>query len=104
MDRLYFALDTGNLSVISALIQEAGDLMAAAGLSEMAVKSYYVRAVTSMSGKLSVHYKELSAAQSRMEEQIQQIYRHTSLPSSSAISQVCWRNMLAGLSATIWMS
>ncbi|MEK4047837.1 response regulator transcription factor [Paenibacillus sp. FSL H8-0048] len=80
MDRLYFALDTGNLSVISALIQEAGDLMAAAGLSEMAVKSYYVRAVTSMSGKLSVHYKELSAAQSRMEEQIQQIYRHTSLP------------------------
>ncbi|MFC6649695.1 helix-turn-helix transcriptional regulator [Paenibacillus rhizoplanae] len=54
--------------------------MAAAGSSEMAVKSYYVRAVTSMSGKLSVHYKELSAAHSRMEEQIQQIYRHTSLP------------------------
>ncbi|ETT44407.1 response regulator transcription factor [Paenibacillus sp. FSL P4-0338] len=80
MDRLYFALDTGNLRVITALIQEAGDLMAAAGSSEMAVKSYYVRAVTSMSGKLSVHYKELSAAQSRMEEQIQQIYRHTSLP------------------------
>ncbi|QUL53157.1 response regulator transcription factor [Paenibacillus tritici] len=80
MDRLYFAMDTGNLSVIPSLIQEAGGLMTAAGWSEMAVKSYYVRAVTSISGKLSVHYKELGLAQTRMDGQIQQIYRHTSLP------------------------
>lgn len=80
MDRLYFAMDTGNLAAISSLIQEAGELMTAAGLSEMAVKSFYVRAVTSITGKLSVHYKELGPAQSRMDGQIEQIYRHTALP------------------------
>ncbi|MEK4327268.1 response regulator [Paenibacillus sp. FSL R7-0312] len=80
MDRLYFAMDTGNLTVIPSLIQEAGDIMTAASLSEMAVKSYYVRTVTGLFNKLSLEFKELVQAQSRVDGQIQQIYRHTSLP------------------------
>lgn len=79
-DRLYFAMDIGELTVLPSLIQEAGDIMTAAGLSELVVKSYYVRTLTSLCNKLSVQYKELILAQSRMDGQIQQIYKHTSLP------------------------
>lgn len=80
VDRLYFAMDIGNLAVIPSLIQESGDILTAAGLSEMAVKSYYVRTVTLLTNKLSLQYKELNQAHSRMDGQIQQIYKHTSLP------------------------
>ncbi|WNS44172.1 response regulator transcription factor [Paenibacillus sp. MMS20-IR301] len=78
--RLYFALDTGNHQVIPSLIHEAGDIMTAAGMSEMAVKSYYVRTLTALSNKLGLQYKELGGAQGWMDGQIQHIYRHTSLP------------------------
>lgn len=80
MDRLYFAMDTGNSSVIAELIHETGELITAAGWPEMAVKSYYVRTVTFLFNKLALQYKELSGAQSRVDEKIQHIYRHTSLP------------------------
>jgi two-component system response regulator YesN len=78
--RLYFAMDIGNPAVIASLVQEAGDIMTAAGLSEMAVKSYYVRTVTMLTNKLSLEYKELGPVHSEMDGQIQQIYKYTSLP------------------------
>lgn len=80
LDRLYFALDTGSSGVIASLIQEAGEWMIAARYSEMSVKSRYVRMATSLSNKLVLQYKELGQQHSRMDEQIQQIYKHTSLP------------------------
>lgn len=79
VDRLYFAMDIGNSKVMAALIHEAGEIMTAADLSEMAVKSYYVRTITLLINKLSLQYKELNLLHSRMDVQIQQIYKHTSL-------------------------
>ncbi|WP_379127409.1 response regulator [Paenibacillus sp. sgz500958] len=80
VDQLYFAMDIGNCTVIPSLIQEAGDIMTTAGLSELAVKSSYVRTVTLLVNKLSLQYKELSLTHTGMDAQIQQIYKHTSLP------------------------
>ncbi|WP_379161478.1 response regulator [Paenibacillus sp. sgz5001063] len=80
VERLFFAMDIGSIEVLSPLIREAGDLMIAACYSEMAMKSRYVRLVTYLINKLSLHYKELEQLQSGMDEQIEQIYRHTSLP------------------------
>ncbi|MBW4084304.1 response regulator transcription factor [Paenibacillus sp. S150] len=80
LERLYFAMDTGSAGVLSSLVREAGEWMSAACYSEMAVKSRYVRMVTFLSNKLSLQYKEPGLQHSRMDEQIQQIYKYTSLP------------------------
>ncbi|MBT2291564.1 response regulator transcription factor [Paenibacillus albidus] len=80
IDRLYFAIDIGSADLLSPLVEEAGRIMVAADLSEMAVKSRYVRMVTFLLNKLSQHYKEPGFSGSRMDEQLQQIYRYTSLP------------------------
>ncbi|KWX76179.1 hypothetical protein AMQ84_15905 [Paenibacillus riograndensis] len=79
-ERLYFAMDIGSLNLLPSLIQEAGALMIAAGYSEMAIKSRYVRLVTHLMNKLSLQYRELELLHSRMDEQVEQIYKHTSLP------------------------
>lgn len=54
--------------------------MITADYSEMAVKSRYVRIVSYLLNKLSFQYKDLSPLHSNMDEQIEQIYKHTSLP------------------------
>ncbi|OKP89753.1 response regulator transcription factor [Paenibacillus sp. P32E] len=79
MERLFFAMDIGSREVLSSLIGEAGELMIAACYSEMAIKSRYVRLVTYLINKLSLHYRELDQLHSGMDEQIEQIYKHTSL-------------------------
>lgn len=79
VDRLYFAVDIGNHEVFPRLIQEAGDLMIGARYSELAIKSRYVRIVTFLHNKLTLQDKEAEARHSRINEQIQYIFRHTSL-------------------------
>jgi two-component system response regulator YesN len=79
VDRLYFAMDIGNHLVFPRLIQEAGDLMISARYSELAIKSRYVRIVTSLHNKLTLHDKEAESRHSQINEQIQYIFRHTSL-------------------------
>ncbi len=79
-DRLYFAMDVGNTEVLAALIREAGAIMIAAGLSEMAIKSRYVRIVTCLFNKLSIQYRQLESGNNLLEDQVQQIYKHISLP------------------------
>lgn len=54
--------------------------MIAADYSEMGVKSRYVRIVSHLLNKLSLQYKEQSPLHNDMDEQIEQIYKHTSLP------------------------
>ncbi|KAA1191661.1 response regulator transcription factor [Paenibacillus sp. B2(2019)] len=80
LERMFFCMDTGNCALLFTLIQEAGELMITADYSEMAVKSRYVRIVSYLLNKLSFQYKELSPLHSNMDEQIEQIYKHTSLP------------------------
>lgn len=80
VERLYFAMDIGSRTVIPSLVMEAGETMVLAGYSEMAIKSRYVRMSTYLLNKLSLHYGGASAMNGRMDEQIQQIYRHHSLP------------------------
>ncbi|WP_339315088.1 response regulator transcription factor [Paenibacillus sp. FSL R10-2734] len=80
VERLFFSMDTGSSALLFSLIQEAGELMITANYSEMAVKSRYVRIVTFLLNKLSLQYKELSPLHSSMDEQIEQIYKHISLP------------------------
>ncbi|MEO3944253.1 response regulator transcription factor [Gorillibacterium sp. CAU 1737] len=79
VERLYFAMDTGSKEVYPRLIQEAGKLMISAHYSEMAVKSRFVRIMTYLLNKLSSQYPESEPSPTRMDEQIQHIYRHTSL-------------------------
>ncbi|OMD46025.1 hypothetical protein BSK56_17445 [Paenibacillus borealis] len=80
VERLYFAMEIGSFDALPSLIQETGELMIAASYSEMAVKSRYVRMVTHLINKLSLQYSELALQHNRMDELIQQIYKHTSLP------------------------
>lgn len=79
-DRLYFAIDVGSSELLPSLIQQTGELMISAGFSEMAVKSHYVRLLTSLINKLALHHGELGRQHSRMDEHIQPVYKHTSLP------------------------
>ncbi|MEK4295522.1 response regulator transcription factor [Paenibacillus sp. FSL R5-0914] len=80
LERMFFCMDIGSCALLFTLIQEAGELMITADYSEMAVKSRYVRIVSYLLNKLSFQYKELSPLHSNMDEQIEQIYKHTSLP------------------------
>ncbi|MFP4976765.1 response regulator [Paenibacillus sp. CN-4] len=78
-ERLYFVMDTGGSGLIASLVQECGELMTAAGYSELAVKSRYARMVTFLLNKLSLQHKELDWQPSQMEAEIQLIYSHSSL-------------------------
>ncbi|WHY22138.1 response regulator transcription factor [Paenibacillus sp. G2S3] len=80
VERMFFCMDTGSSALLFTLIQETGELMITADYSEMAMKSRYVRIVSHLLNKLSLQYKELSPFHSDMDEQIEQIYKHTSLP------------------------
>ncbi|MHA6530559.1 response regulator [Paenibacillus sp. BAC0078] len=80
VERLYFALDIGSTGVLSSLIGETGELMIAARYSEMAVKSRYVRIATYLINKLALQHKESVLQISSVDEQIEQIYKYTSMP------------------------
>lgn len=83
-ERLYFAIDVGSNDVISSLIREIGGLMIAAQYSQMAVKSRYIRMVSHLFNKLSLQHKSLYFLHSEVDEQLEQIYKYTTLPALQA--------------------
>jgi two-component system response regulator YesN len=79
-DRLYLAMDIGNMEVLHPLIQEASQIMITEGLSEKSVKSRYVRIVTTLLSKLSNQYPEMELSDNVLDEQVRKIHEQSSLP------------------------
>ncbi|KGE20455.1 response regulator transcription factor [Paenibacillus wynnii] len=79
-DRIYLAIDIGNLDLMDSLIHETGQIMVSAEFSEMAIRTRFSRIVAYVLTKLSNQYPKIEMNQSILGEQMQRFYEHTSLP------------------------
>ena len=79
-DRLYLAVDIGNIELIESLVQEVVGIMVAGACSERMIRTRLSRIAAYVLSKLSVQYPTMELNQSILGEQMQQFYELSTLP------------------------
>lgn len=79
-ERIFLAVDIGNFGLMETLIQEAGQMMANAEMTERTLKSNFSRIMAFSLTRLSIQYPALGLSNNILAEQMQLIYEQPSLP------------------------
>lgn len=79
-DKMYFAIDIGNMAAIDQLVTGTGHLFITRGCSEQVIKSLFVQILTGVLGKMSQHDAEVYARSGQVSVAIMEIYQLTRYP------------------------
>lgn len=78
-DRLYYAMDIGNLDALQPLIHSAGSWLLGLEATEAEIKRYFAELLASLLSRLSAHHEALSGCLKSYTDQIALIYQQRSL-------------------------
>ncbi|MCI3919950.1 response regulator transcription factor [Paenibacillus sp. TRM 82003] len=74
-EKLFFAVDIGNLEAIASIVGEAGERLAAAGLAEQAIKACVVQIGASVIGKLALHRPDVQTQSQSFSVEMLEVYK-----------------------------